>query len=81
MASGKDHFLYEDDLDAIFAIMDADMFENNKDMESEIVMCIKKTILLRKLFVQMLVLSENLSMQSRFIKAQESKTSNAYYTW
>ena len=42
MASGEDHFLYEDDLDAIFAIMDADMFENNKDMESEIVMCIKK---------------------------------------
>ena len=38
-ASGKDHFLYENDVDAILAIMDADMFENNKDMESEIVMC------------------------------------------
>ena len=35
-ASGKDHFLYENDVDAIIAIMDADMFENNKDMESEI---------------------------------------------
>ena len=42
MASGKDHFLYEGDFDAIFAIMDADMFENNKDMESEIIMCMKK---------------------------------------
>ena len=41
-ASGKDHFLYENDVDAIIAIMDADMFENNKDMESEIAMCIKK---------------------------------------
>ena len=42
LASGMDHFLDEDELDAILAIMDADMFENNKDIESEIVMCIKK---------------------------------------
>ena len=41
MASGKDHFLYEDDLDDILAIAHDDMFENNKDMESEIVLCIK----------------------------------------
>ena len=36
MASVQDDFLYEDDLDAILAIVDADMFENDKDMESEI---------------------------------------------
>ena len=42
MVSGKEDFLYEDDLDAILAIMDADMCENNKDIESEIVTCIKK---------------------------------------
>ena len=36
MASGKDDVLYEDHLDAVLAIMDADMFENNKDMKSEI---------------------------------------------
>ena len=41
MTSGKDHFFYEDDLDAILPIMDAYMFENYKDMESEIVTCIK----------------------------------------
>ena len=40
--NNNEDFLYDDDLDAILAIMDADMFENNKDMESEIVMCIKK---------------------------------------
>ena len=40
-ASGKDDFLYEDDLDAVLAIIDADMFENVADMESEIVTCIK----------------------------------------
>ena len=39
-ASGKDDFLYEDDLDAVLAIIDADMFENDADMESEIVTCI-----------------------------------------
>ena len=42
LASGMDHFLDQDELDAILAIMDADMFENNKDIESEIVMWIKK---------------------------------------
>ena len=36
MVSGKDDFLYEDNLDS------ADLFENNKDMESEIVTCTKK---------------------------------------
>ena len=41
MASGKDDFLYEDDLDVVLAIIDADMFENDEDMESEIVTCIK----------------------------------------
>ena len=41
IASGKDDFLYEDDLDAIIAVIDADMFENDEDMESEIVTCIK----------------------------------------
>ena len=40
MASGKNYFLYEDDLDAVLAINDADMFENDADMESEIVTCI-----------------------------------------
>ena len=62
MTSGKDHFFYEDDLDAILPIMDAYMFENYKDMESEIVTRIKKTILWKKLFVQMPVLSETLSI-------------------
>ena len=41
MASGKDDFLYENDLDAILAIIDADTFENDEDTESEIVTCIK----------------------------------------
>ena len=33
MASGKDDFLYENDLDAVLAIIDADMFENDEAME------------------------------------------------
>ena len=41
MASGKDEFLYEDDFDAVLAVTDADMFENDADMVSEIVTCIK----------------------------------------
>ena len=41
MTSGKDNFFYEDDLDAVLAIIDADMFDNDKDMESEIVTSIK----------------------------------------
>ena len=45
MASDKDDFLYEDDLDAVLAITDADLFENDEDMESEIVTCIKKSTL------------------------------------
>ena len=42
MASHKDNIFYQDDLNAVLAIIDADMFENDKDMESEIVRCIKK---------------------------------------
>ena len=41
MASGKEDFLYEDGLDAFLAITDADMFENDQDIEPEIVTCIK----------------------------------------
>ena len=41
MASGKEDFIYGSDLDAILAIIHADMFENDEDMESEIVTCIK----------------------------------------
>ena len=41
MASGKGDFLYEDDLDTILAITGADMFENDEDMDSEIITCIK----------------------------------------
>ena len=35
MLSGKDDFFYKDDLDAVLAIIDAYMFENDKDMESD----------------------------------------------
>ena len=41
MASGKGDCLYEDDLNAFLAITEADMFENDEDMKSEIVTCIK----------------------------------------
>ena len=41
MASGKNDFFYEDDLDADLIIIDVDMFENDKDMESKIATCIK----------------------------------------
>ena len=41
MASDKDDVLYEYDLNAVLAIIDSDMFENDKDMELEIVTCIK----------------------------------------
>ena len=41
MVSGKDYFLCEHDLDAVLGIIDADMFENDEDMESEFVTCIK----------------------------------------
>ena len=40
MASGKDGSLYEDDLGNL-ATIDADVLKNDKDMESEIVTCIK----------------------------------------
>ena len=39
MASDKDCFLYEFDHDIILAITDADMFEKDEDMESDIVTC------------------------------------------
>ena len=39
--SGKDDFLHEDDLDTVLAITDADMVENDEDMVSKIVTCIK----------------------------------------
>ena len=45
MASGKDSFLYEDNLDAVSAIIDTDMFENDKDMESEIMNVYQKATL------------------------------------
>ena len=41
MASGQDDLLYEDDLDAVLAIIDADVFKNDKGMGSEIATCIK----------------------------------------
>ena len=41
MASGKDDFLYEDDFDAVLAIIDAVMLENDENMASERVTCIK----------------------------------------
>ena len=41
MASGKDDFLYEDDFDAVLAIIDAGMLENDENMASERVTCIK----------------------------------------
>ena len=41
MDSGNNGFLYEDDPDPVLAIIDADMFENDEDLESEIVSCFK----------------------------------------
>ena len=60
MASGKDDFLYEDDLGGILAIIEADMFENDEDMESEIVpvskiSCLEKIVHSNASFVQKLV--------------------------
>ena len=76
MALGKYDFLYEGDLDRVLAITDADLFGNDEDMESDCNLYQNST-LYRKLFVQMRVLSKSLSIQSRFIKARESKTSTA----
>ena len=42
MATGKDEFLYEDDLDAVFAIIEADMLQNDDEMESEIEKSVSK---------------------------------------
>ena len=66
MASGKDGFLYEDDLDVVLAIIDADIFENDEDMESEIVKCIKhlpleKIVRSNASFVQKFVYPTSLS--------------------
>ena len=79
MASGKDDFLYEDDQDAVLAMNDADILENDEDMESEIVTCITNLPSREKRFVRIRVLSKTFSIQSRFIKARESKTSTAQY--
>ena len=79
MASGKGDYLYEDDLDAILAIIDGDMFENDEDMESEIVTCIKNLLSRENCSFKSEFLSKSLSIQSRFIKARESKTSTAQY--
>ena len=55
MTSGKDHFFYEDDPDAILPIMDARYGIRDRN-------AYQKTILWKKLFVQMPVLSETLSI-------------------
>ena len=44
MAPGKDDFLYEYDLDAVLPIFDADTFENDEDIESDIVTCFKNLL-------------------------------------
>ena len=80
MVSGKDRFLYEDDLDAILAIINADMFENDEDMKSEIVTCIEN-LLSRENCSFKCEFDKSLSIQSKFIKAQEYKTSTAHYPW
>ena len=69
MASGKDDFLYEYDQDAVLAMNDADILENDEDMESEIVTCITNLPSREKRFVRIRVLSKTFSIQSRFIKA------------
>ena len=70
MLSGKDDFFYKDDLDAVLAIIDAYMFENDKDMESDIV-TFAQIYLLEKIVLSN---AKRLSIQSRYIKARESKT-------
>ena len=56
MVSGKDDFLYRDDLKAVLAIIDAFMFENDEDMESETVT-----------FIKNLPSTENCSFKSSFV--------------
>ena len=64
MLSGKVDFFYKDDLDAVLAIINAYMFEKNKDMESDIVTFVQIYPL------EKIVLSnaKRLSIQSRYIK-------------
>ena len=57
MVSGKDDFLYRDDLKAVLAIIDAFMFENDEDMESETVT-----------FIKNLPSTENCSFKSSFVQ-------------
>ena len=81
MASGKNNILYKDDLDATLAVINADILENDENMELWIVTCIKNQPSGEYLFIQIRVLSKSLSIESMFIKAQESKTSTAHYPW
>ena len=80
MALHKDDFLCEDDLDCVLAITDADLFGNDEDMESEIVTCIK-SLPSSKIALSNASLSKTLSIQSRFIKAREGKTSTVHCPW
>ena len=41
MAPGKNDYFYGDDLEAILTIIDANMFQNNRDMQSDILVCVK----------------------------------------
>ena len=70
MVSGKDDFLYRDDLDAVLAIIDAFMFENDEDMESETVTFIKnlpsrKNCSFKSSFVQKVVYPKQASQGIR----------------
>ena len=70
MASGKDDFLYEDDFDAVLAIIDAGMLENDENMASERVTCIKnlpcrENCLLSASFIQKVVYSKHVYQGTR----------------
>ena len=41
MASGSSGFLYEDEIDTVIIVIDADMLQNNEEMNPEINSCIK----------------------------------------
>ena len=43
MASGSSDFLYEDAFDAIMAVLDADMLQNDEELKWNINSCIKNT--------------------------------------
>ena len=64
MLSGKVDFFYKVDLDAVLAIIDEYMFENDKDMESDIV-TFAQIYLLEKIVLSN---AKRLSIQSRYIK-------------